>query len=84
MQLQSSIAGLLPHTWDHEHTADDEEPEFFPFEQWIRVLIQPKKLIDLATIVPFYITSNGNTSFIRVLRLLRLLRVLHIFKITKV
>jgi voltage-gated potassium channel len=81
--LFSRLAGLLPEGWDERHSPDDEEPELFPFEQWLKVLSSPKKLIDLATVVPFWVLQSSTFNFIRVLRLIRLLRILHIFKISK-
>jgi len=54
-----------------------------PWQQVLRYLVKPMVLIDLATVLPYWIvtyseSSGGSksTTFVRVLRLIRLLRVL--------
>jgi hypothetical protein len=63
----------------------EPDPVYSWWYQSFIYIIQWKCLIDLATIVPFYVfygATEGSTSF-NFIRVLRLSRILHIFKLTK-
>lgn len=63
----------------------EPDPVYTWWYQSFIYIIQWKCLIDLATIVPFYVfygATEGSTSF-NFIRVLRLSRILHIFKLTK-
>lgn len=82
----------------HEHDHDDEheheeshsmadDPYIHPLWRGAVYLTEWKNIIDIATIVPFYVfldpsIAGGGTSF-NFIRVLRLTRVLHVFKLTK-
>jgi len=86
------MAHTMPHNWDDEHHFHKPDPVFPVWYQMLKFFTSWKMLIDLATLLPFFIlldqnpvffpnsSGGGNFNFIRVFRLLR---ILHIFKITK-
>jgi len=90
----SRLAHTLDHhEWDEEHHFHKPDPVYPVWWQMWKFFSSIKMLIDLVTLLPFYITINSNpvlgdpaadagfsSNFIRVFRLLR---VLHIFKVTK-
>ena len=63
----------------------EPDPVYSWWYQTFIYIIQWKCLIDLATIIPFYVffgATEGSTSF-NFIRVLRLSRILHVFKLTK-
>jgi hypothetical protein len=86
------LAHTMPHEWDDEHHFHKPDPVYPVWWQMWSFFSSWKMLIDLATLLPFYILINtnpffyphaeggGNFNFIRVFRLLR---ILHIFKISR-
>ena len=82
------IANLIPEDHDkHEHEMHLQEPDpvYTWYYQLFIYIFQWKCIIDIATIIPFYIFYNateGSSSF-NFIRVLRLSRILHVFKLTK-
>jgi Ion transport protein len=81
--LSHRLADVLP---EDDPTEDDEKPDpVIPwYQQIVLYVIQYKNVIDIATIVPFYIFfSSAQGASFNFIRVLRLTRILHIFKLTK-
>jgi len=86
--VPARIANLIPEDHDkHEHEMHLQEPDpvYSWYYQLTMYIFQWKCVIDIATIIPFYVFLNaaeGSTSF-NFIRVLRLSRILHVFKLTK-
>ena len=78
-----SQAYILPWGWDRDHGPNEPIPVYSLPSQYLRYILQPRNLIDLMTILPFYILEYGSfngkkvTQFIRVLRLARVFKLLN-------
>ena len=64
------------------------QPYYSPWYQTFKFIFRFKNLVDLASILPSYVSyftaKNTNTNFLRTLRLLRLIRVLRLLKLLTV
>jgi hypothetical protein len=86
--VPARIANLIPEDHDkmeHEMHLQEPDPVYTWWYQLTIYVCQWKCVIDIATIIPFYIFYNaaaGSTSF-NFIRVLRLSRILHVFKLTK-
>lgn len=85
--VPNRLASLVPASWDEEEqfcARHENRPVVLePSQTWYGSLYsyfwQPKNLIDVVAIIPFYITladtgADASLSFIRVLRLFRIVR----------
>lgn len=91
----SRLAHTMPHSWDHEHHFHKPDPIYPVWYQMCKFFTSWKMLIDLATLLPFFILLRANPVFypnsygevaagsFAFIRVFRLLRILHIFKIQR-
>lgn len=82
------MANLIPEDHDkfeHEMHLQEPDPEMTQFEKYFYYVTEWKNIVDLATIIPFYvfIDADEHSSSFNFIRILRLTRVLHVFKLTK-
>lgn len=83
------LLGIVPKNWDKEEcermlrAGIDDTPDTYPvYSFWyrpVRYCLLIKNIIDMLSIIPFYIELSGtgvSLSFVRVLRLFRILRAL--------
>jgi len=81
------VAGTIPHEWEVEHRHDENatQPKYSIIYTLWRFFFKFKNLIDIASILPFFVgfavSTGEQSSFVRVLRLLRLIRVLRLLKL---
>jgi hypothetical protein len=71
---------------DDPNEGDEQPDPYVPwYQQIVFYMIQYKNVIDIATIVPFYIFygAHGSGTNFNFIRILRLTRILHIFKLGK-
>ena len=88
----SRLAHTMPHEFDDEHHFHKPDPVYPVWYQMLKFFTSWKMLIDLATLLPFYILIDTNPVFggkaagggtFNFIRVFRLLRILHIFKISR-
>jgi hypothetical protein len=88
----SRLAHTMPHEWDDENHYHKPDPVYPWYVQYFSFFSSWKMLIDLATLLPFFILWNespilgepsGSGSSFNFIRVFRLLRILHIFKISR-
>ncbi len=88
----SRLAHTMPHEWDDEHHFHKPDPVLPFYIQMPKFFLTWKMLIDVATLLPFYILIDSNPVFFphnpggnnfNFIRVFRLLRILHIFKISR-
>lgn len=74
-------AHILPWGWDEDHDGSDDIPIYSVYEHYIRFVFSSRNIIDLASILPFYVTVKSNQlkeTFIRVLRLFRMFKIFNV------
>lgn len=69
-------------------SANDPGPKYSLLEHYIRYMLSPANIVDLATFLPYWIAiivgqSKKGAAFLRVLRLLRVVRILRLFKVMR-
>ena len=81
------VAGILPSDWETLNAGNSKalQPHFHPIWAILKYMSKPLNVIDLASILPLYISLFSNqgesSSYVRVLRLFRLARVLRLLKL---
>jgi hypothetical protein len=86
--VEPRMANLIPEDHDkfeYEMHLQEPDPEMTQFEKYFHYITEWKNVVDLATIIPFYIfiDEDEHSSSFNFIRILRLSRVLHVFKLTK-
>lgn len=86
--IPDRLANLISD--DHDKHEDemhlqDPDPALAPFTKYLHYITEWKNVIDIATIVPFYLVVEGvgHAASYNFIRILRLSRILHVFKLTK-
>ena len=84
----TSLLGIYPKNWSYVFAANPlaKPPEVNGLYKIFRFAFKLKNLIDLASLLPYYIssyviTAGGSSQGLRILRILRVVRVLRLFRL---
>ena len=84
--VSARLSSTLPWKWERQHTFYDTQPIYSLPIRILKYSLRFKNLVDLASILPYYIsfaTNTNSTIFIIILRFLRLSVLLRLFRVLK-